>query len=60
MDKKLRETTNLCVEIINTKRQVNEKKLGHVVQIRVLRHHTKQENKLLSLITKCLISMIIR
>ena len=60
MDKKLHEITNLCVEIINTKRQVNEKKLGHVAQIRVLRHHTKQENKLLSLITKCLISMIIR
>ena len=32
MDKKLRETTNLCVEIMNSKRQVKEK-LGHVVQI---------------------------
>ena len=30
MDKKLRETTNLCVEIMNSKRQVKEK-LGHVV-----------------------------
>ena len=34
MDKKLRETTNLCVEIINSKRQVKGK-LGHVVQIDV-------------------------
>ena len=34
MDKKLRETTNLCVEIMNSKRQVYEQ-LGHVVQIRV-------------------------
>ena len=34
--KKLRETTNLCVEIMNSKRQVKEK-LGHVVQIRVWR-----------------------
>ena len=32
MDKKLRETTNLCVEIMNRKRQVKGK-LGHVVQI---------------------------
>ena len=32
MDKKLRETTNLCVEIMNRKRQVMGK-LGHVVQI---------------------------
>ena len=30
MDKKLREITNLCVEIINSKRQVKGK-LGHVV-----------------------------
>ena len=36
MDKKLRETTNLCVEIMNSKRQV-KRKLGHVVQIRVCR-----------------------
>ena len=35
MDKKLRETTNLCVEIMNSKRQVEGGKLGHVVQIRV-------------------------
>ena len=34
--KKLRETTNLCVEIMNSKRQVKGK-LGHVVQIRVCR-----------------------
>ena len=36
MDKKLRETTNLCVEIMNRKQQVMGK-LGHVVQIRVCR-----------------------
>ena len=34
MHKKLRETTNLSVEITNSKRQV-ERKLGQVVQIRV-------------------------
>ena len=34
MDKKLRETTNLCVEIMNIRRQVKIK-LGHVVQIPV-------------------------
>ena len=34
MEKKLRETTNLCVEIMNSKRQVMEK-LVNVVQIRV-------------------------
>ena len=33
MDKKLLEATNLCVEIINSKRHVKEK-LGHLVQIR--------------------------
>ena len=33
MDKKLRETANLCVEIVNSKRQVEEK-LGHVGQVR--------------------------
>ena len=32
MDKKLRETTNLCVEIMNSKRQVKGE-LGHVVQV---------------------------
>ena len=32
MDKKLRETTYLCVEIMNSKRQV-KRKVGHVVQI---------------------------
>ena len=31
-DKKLRETTYLCVEIMNSKRQVKGK-IGHVVQI---------------------------
>ena len=36
MDKKLGETTNLCVEIMNIKRQVMGR-LGHVVQIRVCR-----------------------
>ena len=36
MDKKLRETTKSCVEIMNRKRQVTEK-LGHVVQISVCR-----------------------
>ena len=34
MDKKLRETTNLGVEIMNSKRHV-KRKLGHVVQIDV-------------------------
>ena len=34
--KKLGKTTNLCVEIINSKRQVKGK-LGHVVQIRIWR-----------------------
>ena len=32
MDKKLREITYLCVEIINSRRQAKGK-LGHVVQI---------------------------
>ena len=36
MDKNLRETGNLCVEIMNSKQKVNEK-LGHVVQIRICR-----------------------
>ena len=36
MDEKLREITNLGVEIINSKRQV-KRKLGHAVQIRVCR-----------------------
>ena len=36
MDKKLWETTNLCLEMMNSKRQVKEK-LGHVVQIHVCR-----------------------
>ena len=38
MDKQLPETTNLCVDIMNSKRQVIAKgKLGHVVQIRFCR-----------------------
>ena len=36
VDKKLRETTYLCVEIMNSKRQVKGK-IGHVVQIRFCR-----------------------
>ena len=36
MDQQLRETTNLGVEIMNSKRQV-KRKLGHVVQIRFFR-----------------------
>ena len=36
MDKKLRETTYLCVKIMNSKRQVRGK-LGDEVQIRVCR-----------------------
>ena len=34
MGKKLRETTNLCVEIMNSRRRAKGK-LGHVVEIRV-------------------------
>ena len=34
MDKKLGDTTNLCVEIMNSRRQAKGK-LGHVVQIDV-------------------------
>ena len=33
MNEKLRETTNICVEMMNSERQVKEKH-GHVVQIR--------------------------
>ena len=36
MDKKLRETTNLSAERMNSRRQAKWK-LGHVVQIRVCR-----------------------
>ena len=36
MDEKLREITNLGVEIMNSKRQV-KRKLAHVVQFRVCR-----------------------
>ena len=34
MDKKFHETTNLCVEIMDSKRQVM-RNLGHMIQIRV-------------------------
>ena len=36
MDEKLRDTTNLGVEIMNSKQQAKGK-LGHMVQIRVCR-----------------------
>ena len=36
MDKKVRETTYLCVEIMNSKR-LEKGKRGHVIQIRVYR-----------------------
>ena len=36
MDKRMRKTTNLCVEIMNRKQQVMGK-LGHVEQVRVCR-----------------------
>ena len=36
MDEKVRETTNLGVEIMSGKRQV-KRKVGHMVQIRVCR-----------------------
>ena len=36
MDKKLLESNNLCVKIMNSKRYVKGK-LGHVVKIRVCR-----------------------
>ena len=51
MDKKLRETTNSCVEIINRKRQVKGK-LGDEVQIRVCR--------LTSLLTRSLFGLLTR
>ena len=47
MDKKLGETTHLCVEIINSKRQVKGK-LGHVVQ------------SLTSLLTRSLFGLLAR
>ena len=34
MDEKMRETTNLGREVMNSKRQI-KRKLGHVVQIRI-------------------------
>ena len=39
MNEKLRETTSLCVEMMNSERQVKEvkEKLSHVVHIRVCR-----------------------
>ena len=36
MDKKLRETTKLCVEILNSRRRAKGK-LGNMVEIRVCR-----------------------
>ena len=51
MDKKLRETTNSCVEIKNSKRQV-EGRLGHVVQIRVSRLTTLLTRSLFGLLTR--------
>ena len=36
MDEKLRETTNLCFEMMNSKRQVKDKR-GHAVHILVCR-----------------------
>ena len=36
MDKKLRETTNSCVEMMDSKQKAKGK-LGHVAQIRVCR-----------------------
>ena len=36
MDKKWRETTNLCLEMMKSKREVKGK-LGHVLQLRVCR-----------------------
>ena len=43
MDKNLRETTHLCVEIMSSKRQVEGGKLGHVVQIRVYLTRRKRD-----------------
>ena len=43
MNKNLRETTNLCVEIMNSKRQVEGGKLGHVVQICVYLTRRKRD-----------------
>jgi len=42
MDKKLHETTTLCVEIMNSKLQVKGR-LGHVVQILVCRLTSKRD-----------------
>ena len=36
MDEKLRESTNLCVKIMNSKQQIKGK-LGHMVQICICR-----------------------
>ena len=49
VDEKLGETTDLCVEIINSKRQVTGK-LSHAVQIRVCR--LTKTGSLTSLITE--------
>ena len=41
MDEKLRETTNLCFEMVNSKRQVKEKR-GHAAHILVCRKRDAQ------------------
>ena len=43
MDKKLCETTNLCVAIMNSKPRKVMGELGQVVQIRVCRQHANGE-----------------
>ena len=43
MDENLRETTHLCVEIMNSKRQVEAGKLDHMVQIRVYLTRRKRD-----------------
>ena len=50
MDEKLRETTNLGREVMNSKRQI-KRKLGHVVQIRICVDVNVMLNSLL--ITQC-------
>ena len=51
MDKKLRVTTNSCVEIMNSNRQVKGK-LGHMVQIGVFDVNVMHQNLLHANITK--------
>ena len=45
MDKKLCETTNLCVEIMNSKPRKVMGELGQVVQIRVCRWRQRTNGK---------------